>query len=169
MLRVTLLTNTMATAQRVATLAIALCSARAVGALLSTKTARSLSPALFSTSATALGSGGEGGPHTYTEPLAPVDSLEKPSAIQRLRLRLGFGKSLRERVVHKYFHGVDTRNISQIRECFNAEGATITDIRNRPDGSTQNPSNTVTPAFLAERCEQFLNAHPECDVKFYYR
>lgn len=155
----------MLTTQRVATLAVALCTTRAVGAFLSTKAAR----CRYSTTTKALGSsGGEGGPHTLTEPLAPIDSLARPSALERLRLRLGYGKSLRERVVHKYFHGVDTRNISQIQECFNAEGATITDIRNRPDGSTQNPSNTVTPAFLADRCQQFLTAHPECDVKFYY-
>ena len=139
----------------VATLAIALCTTRAVRAFASTTTAR-------------IG-GGEGGPHTLTAPLGPVDSLNRPGVLDRLRLRLGFGKSLRERVVHKYFHGVDTMNISQIQECFNAEGATITDIRNRPDGSTQNPSNTVKPDFLADRCKQFLTAHPNCDVKFYYR
>merc|ERR1719375_3122077 len=101
--------DTMVTAQRVATLAIALCTTRAVGAFfLSTKAARCISPALllassrYSTTTTALGSVSsrdDNGPHTLTEPLAPIDSLARPSALQRLRLRLGYGKSLRERVV----------------------------------------------------------------------
>mmetsp|Transcript_25788 Transcript_25788/g.46723 ORF Transcript_25788/g.46723 Transcript_25788/m.46723 type:complete len:263 (-) Transcript_25788:325-1113(-) len=117
-------------------------------------------------------------PHLQTRPLPPpssstpttTTSSSPPAIFQKIRLRLGFAKHLRERVVHKYFHGVDTKNISQIIECFHSEGAVIRDIcslSNR-DASYEDVGKLVTPDFLGERCREFLAAHPDAKVMFHH-
>ena len=65
-------------------------------------------------------------PHLQSSPLPPTTS--KLSIIQSIQLKLGYGKSLRERTVHTYFHGVHTKNISQIVNCFSEEGCIIRDV-----------------------------------------
>ena len=125
-----------------------------------------------STSSTALCMSNEL-PHLQTQPLPPKASLTSPNLLQKLRLRLGFGKALRERVVHKYFHGVDTKNISQITECFPPTpggSAIIRDIcslTNR-DVMYEDVGKMVTAGFLGERCREFLDAHPDAKVLFHY-
>lgn len=106
--------------------------------------------------------------HIQTQPLPPIKSLTSPTILQKLLLSLGYGKELRERVVHKYFHGVDTKNIPQIVECFHSNGAVIRDIcswANR-NVSYENVGKLVPPEFLGERCRDFLAAHPDAKVMF---
>ena len=113
--------------------------------------------------------------HLETSPLAPPPSSSSArlSILQKLSLKLGYGKSLRERTVHTYFHGVDTKNIPQIINCFSKDnGAIIRDVcalSNR-DASYEElgKKSSVTPDFLGERCNEFLGAHPDCCVKFHY-
>jgi len=98
-------------------------------------------------------------------------STTSPNILQKVRLRLGFAKHLRERVVHKYFHGVDTKNIPQIIECFQPDGAIIRDVcspTNR-NATYEDVGKLVTPEFLGERCREFLAAHPDAKVMFHYR
>eukprot|EP00578_Thalassiosira_sp_NH16_P015463 CAMPEP_0181126580 /NCGR_PEP_ID=MMETSP1071-20121207/27717_1 /TAXON_ID=35127 /ORGANISM="Thalassiosira sp., Strain NH16" /LENGTH=249 /DNA_ID=CAMNT_0023212215 /DNA_START=15 /DNA_END=764 /DNA_ORIENTATION=- len=108
-------------------------------------------------------------PHPQTtHPLPPIASLASPGTLQKLRLRLGLGKELRERVVHKYFHGVDTKNIQQIVECFHPDGAVIRDISSvaNRDVPYEDVGRMVSPQFLGERCREFLEAHPDAKVMF---
>ena len=152
----------------------------AIGALALARGAKAFSPAArslcasaaaraTSSSSAALRSASD--PHLEIRPRAPTDALTSPTLLQKLRLRLGLGKDLRERVVHKYFHGVDTQNIPQIVDCFSEEGATIRDIcslANRDVSSYEEVGKEVTPEFLGERCREFLAAHPDCKVMFRY-
>mmetsp|Transcript_3984 Transcript_3984/g.8815 ORF Transcript_3984/g.8815 Transcript_3984/m.8815 type:complete len:239 (+) Transcript_3984:86-802(+) len=111
------------------------------------------------------------GPHLHTRPLPPpMTSAAAPNLLQKVCLKLGLAKNLRERVVHKYFHGVDTKNIPQIVECFQPDGAIIRDVcslTNR-DVSYEDVGKMVTPEFLGERCREFLAAHPDANVMFHY-
>ncbi len=113
---------------------------------------------------------GENGPQYQTFPLPPLPSLTSPSILQKLRLKLGFGKALRERLVHKYFNGVDTQNIQQIAECFHPDGAIIRDVcaLTNKDVPYDEVGRLVSPEFLGERCREFLVAHPDADVLFHY-
>jgi hypothetical protein len=113
-------------------------------------------------------------PHLHTTPRAPsssTSSSSSPSLLQKLRLRLGHGKHLREAVVHKYFHGVDTKNIPQIVECFHPDGAIIRDVSSlaNKDVSYEEVGKVVSAEFLGERCREFLEAHPDAKVMFHYR
>eukprot|EP00584_Thalassiosira_punctigera_P024815 CAMPEP_0172556364 /NCGR_PEP_ID=MMETSP1067-20121228/65690_1 /TAXON_ID=265564 ORGANISM="Thalassiosira punctigera, Strain Tpunct2005C2" /NCGR_SAMPLE_ID=MMETSP1067 /ASSEMBLY_ACC=CAM_ASM_000444 /LENGTH=244 /DNA_ID=CAMNT_0013345157 /DNA_START=48 /DNA_END=782 /DNA_ORIENTATION=- len=122
-----------------------------------------------SSSVTSLGASSNE-PHLRPRPRPPSKSTTDPNFLQRIRLRLGFAKGLRERVVHKYFHGVDTKNIPQIVECFEADGAIIRDVcslSNR-DASYEDVGKLVAPEFLGERCREFLAAHPDAKVMFHY-
>ena len=97
--------------------------------------------------------------HLQSSPLPPPKS-SKPSKLQSIQLKLGYGKSLRERTVHSYFHGVHTKNIPQIVNCFSKEGCIIRDVcslANR-DVSYEELSKKVLPDFLGERCNEFLMA-----------
>ena len=98
-------------------------------------------------------------PHLQSSPLPPP-TTSKLSIIQSIQLKLGYGKSLRERTVHAYFHGVHTKNISQIVNCFSEEGCIIRDVcslANR-EVSYEELSKEVMPDFLGERCNEFLMA-----------
>jgi hypothetical protein len=110
-------------------------------------------------------------PQLQTLPISPTDNITGlPLLIKKIGLKLGRGKQLREEVVHKYFHGVDTQNIPQIVECFHPEGAIIRDIcslANR-DVPYDQVGKLVSPEFLGERCREFLAAHPDCKVKFHH-
>ena len=69
----------------------------------------------------------------------------------------------REQVIHQYFEGVNQKNYHQIKNCF-ANQASITDIC-----SLQNSSKRIVDSdTLAQRCMDFLNAHPDTIVKFHY-
>ena len=77
-----------------------------------------------------------------------------------MQLKIGYGKSLRERTVHTYFHGVHTKNISQITNCFSNEGCIIRDVcaLTNKDVDYEELSKLVMPEFLGERCNEFLMA-----------
>ncbi|KAL7453822.1 hypothetical protein ACHAWC_005465 [Mediolabrus comicus] len=110
-------------------------------------------------------------PQLQTRPISPANNITGlPLLISKILLKIGHGKHLREEVVHKYFHGVDTKNIPQIIDCFHPDGAIIRDVcalTNR-DVSYENVGKLVSPQFLGERCNEFLNAHPNCIVKFHH-
>lgn len=69
----------------------------------------------------------------------------------------------RENVVRKYFDGVNNKDRDQIASCF-SETAKITDVCSIINAS----QTTVKPADLADRCMEFLAAHPDCVVDFHY-
>ena len=98
-------------------------------------------------------------PHLQASPLPPPANTE-PSIVQSIQLKLGYGKSLRERTVHSYFHGVHTKNISQIINCFSKEGCIIRDVcaLGNKDVDYEELSKNVMPEFLGERCNEFLMA-----------
>ena len=97
--------------------------------------------------------------HLQSSPLLPPTTT-KPSIIQSIQLKLGYGKSLRERTVHSYFHGVHTKNISQITNCFSKDGCVIRDVcaLTNKDVDYDELSKRVMPEFLGERCNEFLMA-----------
>ncbi len=68
----------------------------------------------------------------------------------------------RENIVRQYFDGVNKKDRDQIAGCF-AETAKITDVC-----SINASQKTVKPADLADRCMEFLQAHPDCVVDFHY-
>ena len=86
-----------------------------------------------------------------------------PNTLQRILLRSGGGKRLREKVVKAYFDGVGKQNREQIVSCFNPEGTVIRDVCGVNSGS-----KLATPDQLGERCMEFLAAHPDTSVFFHY-
>ncbi len=64
----------------------------------------------------------------------------------------------REDVVRKYFDGVNKKDYEQIKSCFTEEAA-ITDIC-----SLNQSKRMVSSSVLADRCKDFLTAHPDCKV-----
>lgn len=64
----------------------------------------------------------------------------------------------REEVVFRYFDGVTRKNRDQIQSCF-ADEASITDIC-----SLNASKRMVDSDLLADRCMEFLAAHPDCRV-----
>jgi hypothetical protein len=67
-----------------------------------------------------------------------------------------------EAVVRRYFDGVNKKDPVQIRSCFD-ETATIRDVC-----GVSNTVRTVQAGILVERCMEFVTAHPDCKVDFYY-
>ena len=78
-------------------------------------------------------------------------------------LKLGLQKKLREDVVHKYFDGVNKKDRDQIASCFPSTGARIRDVC-----GVSSMEKDVSQDILADRCMEFLAAHPDCKVEFYY-
>ena len=70
--------------------------------------------------------------------------------------------SQRENVVVSYFDGVNKKDRDQIANCF-ADKAVIRDVCGINSSERQ-----VKPSDLADRCMEFLAAHPDCIVKFHY-
>lgn len=64
--------------------------------------------------------------------------------------------------VRRYFEGVHTKDPAMIRSCF-GETATIRDVC----GLNAN-QRTVQADVLVERCMDFVTAHPDCAINFYY-
>lgn len=73
-------------------------------------------------------------------------------------------KGLREQVVENYFKGVDQKDRSLIVSCF-ADKVTIRDVCNLNASSETREAN---PEILADRCADFLAAHPDTNVLFHY-
>jgi hypothetical protein len=89
-----------------------------------------------------------------------------PNSIQKLLLKTGYlGKGLREQVVENYFEGVKQKDRDLISSCF-ADTVTIRDVCNLNKSSEKREAN---PEILADRCMEFLAAHPDTNVDFYYR
>jgi hypothetical protein len=87
----------------------------------------------------------------------------KPNVFQKALLRMGRGKKLREKVVERYFDGVQKQDRKQIMSCFSPLGTTIRDVCGVP-----NSERLATPEELGNRCMEFLAAHPNTQVKFHY-
>jgi hypothetical protein len=68
----------------------------------------------------------------------------------------------REHVVRSYFDSVNKKDRHQIANCF-ADEAIIRDVCGINSSERQ-----VNPEDLADRCMEFLAAHPDCVVKFHY-
>lgn len=71
-----------------------------------------------------------------------------------------------EATVRRYFEGVHTKNPEMIRSCF-AETASIRDVCGGLQNSSQ-AARTVAADVLVERCMDFVTAHPDCAIDFYY-
>jgi hypothetical protein len=67
-----------------------------------------------------------------------------------------------EDVVRKYFDGVNKKDPEQIKSCFGAK-ATIRDVCGINDSKRD-----VVAQDLADRCMEFLTAHPDTKVDFHY-
>lgn len=67
-----------------------------------------------------------------------------------------------EAVVNQYFAGVNAKDPDLIRACF-GETACIRDVC-----ALNQSSREVPAATLVQRCMDFLAAHPDCVVDFYY-
>mmetsp|Transcript_65563 Transcript_65563/g.77631 ORF Transcript_65563/g.77631 Transcript_65563/m.77631 type:complete len:182 (-) Transcript_65563:102-647(-) len=86
----------------------------------------------------------------------------KPNFLSRILLKNNRGKALREAVVYRYFDGVNKKDRDQIASCF-APDARIRDVC-----GVSNTEREVTPDDLADRCMDFLAAHPDTKVDFYH-
>ena len=67
-----------------------------------------------------------------------------------------------ENVVRRYFDGVNKKDPEQIKSCFATE-ATIRDVCGINDAK-----RIVKSQDLADRCMDFLTAHPDTKVDFYH-
>eukprot|EP00640_Fibrocapsa_japonica_P007597 CAMPEP_0113937712 /NCGR_PEP_ID=MMETSP1339-20121228/4276_1 /TAXON_ID=94617 /ORGANISM="Fibrocapsa japonica" /LENGTH=155 /DNA_ID=CAMNT_0000940583 /DNA_START=103 /DNA_END=570 /DNA_ORIENTATION=+ /assembly_acc=CAM_ASM_000762 len=83
--------------------------------------------------------------------------------MQKIKLKAGFGKNLRENVVFNYFDGVNKKDREQIKSCFDPSGTKIRDVC-----GVSNTEKQCTPDMLADRCMEFLAAHPDTVVDFYH-
>jgi hypothetical protein len=74
-----------------------------------------------------------------------------------------------EAVVRRYFDGVNNQDSVQIRSCF-GQAATIRDVSGVSSNtvSREIQSSTVQAATLVERHMEFVTAHPDAKVEFYY-
>ena len=88
-----------------------------------------------------------------------------PNLVQKGLLKVNLAKGLREQVVENYFKGVDKKDRALISSCF-ADTVTIRDVCNLNASSETREAN---PDTLADRCFDFLAAHPDCSVFFHYR
>jgi len=103
-----------------------------------------------------------------------------------LRTHTYWGKKMREQVVRNYFDGVTEKNSEKIESCF-AEESRIRDVCNLSGNSKLirlvNPLDltevskkqifTAGVLFssllaLTKRCMEFLRAHPDAEVDYYY-
>lgn len=75
---------------------------------------------------------------------------------------MGAGKALREAVVWRYFDGVNKKDRHQIISCF-APQARLRDVC-----GVNNGVRNVNPEDLADRCMDFLGAHPDTTVAFHH-
>lgn len=82
-----------------------------------------------------------------------------------LRTHTYWGKKMREQVVRNYFDGVTEKNSEKIESCF-AEESRIRDVCNLSGNSKL--IRLVNPLDLTERCMEFLRAHPDAEVDYYY-
>ena len=89
--------------------------------------------------------------------------LPKPNLVQKLLLKAGGGKALREQVVERYFNGVQLQDREQIVSCFSKDGTKIRDVC-----GVSNSERLATAEQLGERCIEFLAAHPDTKVLFHY-
>ena len=89
-----------------------------------------------------------------------------------------------EDIVRRYFQGVNDKNATMIRSCFDTE-ATIRDVCALSDvlsvvddeesqqqslqglGPGPVPAKQVPAETLVQRCFDFVQAHPDCHVQFY--
>ena len=106
-----------------------------------------------------------------------LSAIRPPNLFQKALLKLGRGKPWREAVVECYFDGVQCQNREQIKSCFAPSGTKIRDVgilamstttNNNNNNITQKSERLATPDQLGDRCMQFLAAHPDTRVKFYY-
>ena len=67
-----------------------------------------------------------------------------------------------EETVRRYFAGVEEKDASKIRSCF-GETATIRDVC-----GINNDERTVKSEDLVDRCMEFVAAHPDVAINFYY-
>jgi hypothetical protein len=67
-----------------------------------------------------------------------------------------------ETVVKRYFQGVQEKNPIMIRSCFN-DVASIRDVC-----GIQHTTRTVSSELLVQRCVDFVTAHPDVMIQFYY-
>ena len=67
-----------------------------------------------------------------------------------------------EATVRRYFQGVHNKDAAMIRSCF-ADTATIRDVC-----GLNAQERTVDADVLVERCMDFVTAHPDCAINFYY-
>jgi hypothetical protein len=74
-----------------------------------------------------------------------------------------YRKTLREEVVKRYFDGVNKKDADQIRSCFDPAGTNIRDVC-----GINSTFRKATPDQLADRCMEFLAAHPDCVVKYHH-
>jgi hypothetical protein len=96
--------------------------------------------------------------------LLKISGWSSPNLLQKAILKTGHlgSKRWRENVVKRYFEGVRKQDYEMIESCF-AETPTIRDVCGISDVQKQ-----VTPQLLAERCRDFLKAHPDTTVEFHY-
>ena len=94
---------------------------------------------------------------------SPPIPAPKPNLLQKMLLKAGGGKALREQVVERYFNGVQLQNREQIVSCFSPDGTKIRDVC-----GVSNSERLATPDELGERCMEFLAAHPDTTVLFHY-
>jgi hypothetical protein len=91
-------------------------------------------------------------------------SSRGPNVVEKTLLKIGRAKKLREEVVERYFDGVLKQNRQQIVSCFNPSGTKIRDVCGVFSGE-----RVATPDELGDRCMEFLAAHPDTKVMFYFK
>jgi hypothetical protein len=72
-----------------------------------------------------------------------------------------FGARRREAVVRQYFEGVNEKNPDMIANCF-ASQPLLHDV------VLSDTPKVVSPQLVAERCMEFVTAHPDCVVDLRY-
>jgi len=102
--------------------------------------------------------------HAFTPsvPTAPCHSRSKSLVLAMTASIDASEQEAMEHVVRTYFDGVNKKDPEQIKACFGDE-ATIRDVC-----GIHTSKRNVVAQDLADRCMEFLAAHPDTKVDFHY-
>jgi hypothetical protein len=78
--------------------------------------------------------------------------------------------SAMEDTVRRYFQGVNEKDPAMIASCFGSEEANIVirDVCALSATADASDNKVVSATTLVDRCMDFVRAHPDCLVEFYY-
>lgn len=102
-------------------------------------------------------------PHSNSDCVLSLSSSSQTEEARQQSVPLKVTMERMEQTVKRYFQGVQEKDPIMIRSCFE-ETAIIRDVC----AVTNSQQRTVSADDLVQRCIDFVTAHPDCNIQFYY-